>query len=70
MPNFQSRLMVHRFTHHLSQEQLAKELGVSRQTINAIETERRAPSLFLALKIAKYFHTSVEEIFSFTDHQR
>lgn len=47
----------------LSQGQLATAVGVSRQTINAIETERYTPSLPLALALARYFASSVEEIF-------
>lgn len=47
----------------LSQGQLAKALGVSRQTINAIETERYTPSLPLALSLARFFATSVEDMF-------
>jgi len=46
-----------------SQGDLAEKLDVSRQTINAIETEKYDPSLPLALKIAKLFKRSVEEIF-------
>ena len=46
-----------------TQADLAGKLGVSRQTVNAIETEKYDPSLPLALKIAKLFHRSVEEIF-------
>lgn len=46
-----------------TQAQLAKKLGVSRQTVNAIETEKYDPSLPLALKIAKLFRQHVEEIF-------
>ena len=46
-----------------TQADLAAKLGVSRQTINAIETEKYDPSLPLAFKIAKVFHRSVEEIF-------
>jgi putative transcriptional regulator len=46
-----------------TQADLAGKLGVSRQTINAIETEKYDPSLPLAFKIAKLFHRSVEEIF-------
>jgi len=46
-----------------TQADLADKLGVSRQTVNAIETEKYDPSLPLALKIAKVFHRSVEEIF-------
>lgn len=47
----------------LSQGQLAEELHVSRQTINAIETGRYLPSLPLAFAIARYFGRSLEEIF-------
>ena len=46
-----------------TQADLAHKLGVSRQTVNAIETEKYDPSLPLAFKIAKLFHRSVEEIF-------
>ncbi len=47
----------------LSQAELAKAMGVSRQTINAIETGRYLPSLPLAIALARYFGTSVEEMF-------
>ena len=47
----------------LSQGQLATAMNVSRQTINSIEQERYTPSLPLALALARYFDTSVEEIF-------
>jgi len=47
-----------------SQGELAEKLDVSRQTINAIETEKYDPSLPLALKIGKLFKRPVEEIFS------
>ena len=46
-----------------SQGELAERLAVSRQTINAIETEKYDPSLPLALKIGKLFKLPVEEIF-------
>lgn len=46
-----------------TQAQLAKKLGVSRQTINAIETDKYDPSLPLALKIARLFGRHVEAIF-------
>jgi putative transcriptional regulator len=46
-----------------SQSQLAEELGVSRQTINAIETGKYDPSLPLAFKIARLFRQPIEEIF-------
>jgi putative transcriptional regulator len=47
----------------ITQEELAKELGVTRQTIIAMEKGNYAPSVLLALKIAKYFNTSVEKLF-------
>jgi len=47
-----------------SQSDLAEQLGVSRQTVNAIETEKYDPSLPLALKIGRLFKQSVEDIFS------
>ena len=47
----------------LSQADLAKAMQVSRQTINAIETERYTPSLPLALALARYFGMTVEEVF-------
>ncbi len=50
-----------------SQGDLAEELGVSRQTINAIETEKYDPSLPLAFKIAQLFKQPIEKIFEPTD---
>ncbi len=47
----------------LSQAELAKAVQVSRQTINAIETERYTPSLPLAIALARYFNSTVEEVF-------
>ncbi|MDQ3777746.1 MAG: helix-turn-helix transcriptional regulator [Actinomycetota bacterium] len=47
----------------LSQGELAEALNVSRQTINSIEKGRYVPSLPLALALARYFETSVEEMF-------
>jgi putative transcriptional regulator len=47
----------------LSQGQLGAALGVSRQTINAIETGRYTPSLPLAFSLARYFELSIEEMF-------
>lgn len=51
----------------ISQEDLAKLLNVSRQTINAIEREKYDPSLPLALKIVKVFNKKVEEVFFLED---
>jgi putative transcriptional regulator len=47
-----------------SQADLAEKLGVSRQTVNAIETEKYDPSLPLAFKIAELFERQIEEIFT------
>ena len=47
----------------LSQAQLAEAAGVSRQTINSIETDRYTPSLPLAITLARYFERTVEEVF-------
>ncbi|MFI1105048.1 helix-turn-helix transcriptional regulator [Streptomyces sp. TLI_146] len=47
----------------LSQQELGQALGVSRQTINAIEQGRYDPSLPLAIRMARYFAKTVEEIF-------
>jgi putative transcriptional regulator len=51
----------------LSQGQLAAALAVSRQTINSIETGRYVPSLPLAIALARYFETTVEEMFHESD---
>ena len=53
-----------RAEHEWSQADLAERLGVSRQTVNAIETSKYDPSLPLAFKIAKLFGKKIEEIFS------
>jgi len=49
----------------LTQQELADAVGVSRQTIVAIEKEKYSPSLELAFRIAHYFKTPLEEVFSF-----
>jgi putative transcriptional regulator len=54
----------------LSQAALGQAMGVSRQTINAIETGRYLPSLPLAIALARNFGTSVEEMFSDNGDQR
>ena len=52
-----------RTTRALSQGQLAEVMDVSRQTINSIEQERYTPSLPLAIALARFFETTVEEMF-------
>jgi putative transcriptional regulator len=58
-----NRLRELRAARRWSQADLAAELGVSRQTVNAIETERYDPSLPLAFKIARLFDRSLEDVF-------
>jgi putative transcriptional regulator len=54
----------------ISQETLADAVGVSRQTINAIENGKFNPSVKLALKIAKFFNKNVEEIFYLEEEKK
>ena len=58
-----NELRVFRAKHNLTQGELAERLGVSRQTINAIETEKYDPSLPLAFKIADVFACRIEDVF-------
>ena len=62
-----NRLKVLRAERDWSQADLAQHLGVSRQTINAIETEKYDPSLPLAMKTARLFGEAVEAIFFLDD---
>ena len=59
-----SRLKVLRAERDWTQEQLSAAIGVSRQAINALETERHDPSLDLAFRIAAAFEVPVEQIFA------
>ena len=60
-----NKIKVYRAIHNLTQDALAKELGVTRQTLLAIEKGKYDPSLDLAFKISRYFHTTVEDLFSY-----
>jgi putative transcriptional regulator len=62
-----NRVKVGRAELDISQAELAKLVGVSRQTINSIEANRYAPSVVLALKIARILNMSVEELFKLTE---
>ena len=59
----QNTIKVERAIKNMTQADLAEKIGVSRQTINAIETNKYVPSTILALKMAKLFGKKVEEIF-------
>ena len=62
-----NRIRVARAEVRMTQQRLADEAGVSRQTINAIESGRFVPSTVLALKIASIFSRPVEELFQLDD---
>ena len=51
----------------IKQEEFAKSMGVSRQTISSLENGRYNPSIFLAYKIARYFEMTIEEVFIFDE---
>ena len=59
----ENRVKVQRETRGWSQGELARRLGVSRQTINAVETDKYDPSLPLALRMAKLFAVPVDQLF-------
>ncbi|HIH75957.1 MAG TPA: helix-turn-helix transcriptional regulator [Methanomassiliicoccales archaeon] len=60
-----NRLRVYRTMTNLTQGELAEKLGVTRQTVIAIEKERYDPSLELAFRMAKFFRVSIEDIFQY-----
>jgi len=62
-----NKLKVFRAMQDLTQEDLAEKVGVSRQTINAIEKRKYNPSLELAFKLARLFDVKIEDIFIYED---
>ena len=60
----QNKIKVERAILNITQEELARKISVSRQTINAMELNKYVPSTVLALKLAKVFNKQVEDIFS------
>lgn len=64
MKNF---IKVERAKLNITQQELSERIGVSRQTINSIEIGKYTPSTVLALKIARFFETSVNAIFELED---
>ena len=62
-----NKIKIHRVIKNISQEELAIAIGVTRKTINTIETGKYIPSTVIALKIARYFQTTVEDIFELND---
>ena len=53
----------------IRQEEFAKSMGVSRQTISSLENGRYNPSIMLAYKIAKYFEMTIEDVFVFEEEE-
>ena len=62
--NVSNLVQDYRNKQNITQEELAKATGVTRQTVIAIEKGNYTPSVLLALKIAKYFNTTVEKLFT------
>jgi putative transcriptional regulator len=62
-----NKIKIFRAMHNLTQEDLARAIGVNRQTILAIEKEKYIPSLDLAFKISRYFGVNIEEVFVFDE---
>jgi putative transcriptional regulator len=58
-----TKLKVYRAMHNLTQEELATAIGVTRQTVIAMEKGKYNPSLELAFKIARYFKVTIEDVF-------
>lgn len=63
----ENKIKVFRAMNNLTQEQLAEKIGVTRQTVIAIENNKYLPSLGLAFKIANLFKVQIEEVFSFKE---
>ena len=65
-----NRLKIERAILNITQEELAKQIGVSRQTINSIEKNRYIPSTVLALKLSNLFKKPVNDFFELDDDEK
>jgi putative transcriptional regulator len=65
----ENKIRVWRAKYDISQDTLANGIQVSRQTIHAIERGKFLPSILTAMKLAKYFNTTVEELFNFHEEK-
>lgn len=63
----QNKIKVYRAIKNVTQEELATTIGVTRKTINTIENGRFVPSTILAIRLAKFFDISVEELFELVE---
>ena len=66
----QTKLKVYRAMHNLTQEDLAEAIGVTRQTVIAMEKGKYNPSLQLAFKIAHYFKVKIEDVFFYDQNDK
>lgn len=64
MPTIRAHLKKYRLEAGFTQEALADQVGVTRQTINAIEAGKYEPSLSLAWELARLFHVTIEDLFT------
>ena len=62
-----NRIKVQRAMKNITQEELAAHIGVTRKTINTIETGKFVPSTILAIKLARFFEIRVEELFTLVE---
>lgn len=69
-PSLKNRLEILRKQKGIKQEELAEALEVSRQTIGSLENGRYNPSIILAFKLARYFNTTIEEIFIYEEEKK
>ncbi|HEY3369291.1 MAG TPA: helix-turn-helix transcriptional regulator [Prolixibacteraceae bacterium] len=64
-----NQIKVQRAIKNITQEELAAHIGVTRKTINTIETGRFVPSTILAIKLARFFEIKVEELFTLIEKE-
>ena len=64
-----NRLEELRINHSLTQQELADQVDVSRQTIISLESGRYNPSILLAFRLARFFNLNIEEIFLYSDEE-
>lgn len=62
-----NQIKVQRAMKNITQEELATQIGVTRKTINTIETGKFVPSTILAIRLARFFKIPVEELFTLTE---
>lgn len=68
-PELSNQIKVQRAIKNITQEELAAEIGVTRKTINTIETGKFVPSTILAIRLARFFKIKVEELFILNDNK-